>query len=417
MRNVLQDDRYYGRNDMVYPGREQHLELLLRGLQKTNIPLIEFDGTQLLPAAMADDIGIYILIPKIASLLSIDIKTTIAFFFPSLMFLACCFNIWGFINLFRSWQARSIAIAGSLLLAKISLTSMDVYCAPAALALALTPWTLYYLQKEISFGSHIFFLLAGLACALSHYIRGHSGTAFLLFIGVLLILNDKFSLRDKIISLGILVLGFAIVFSYFTTCLYQYQTFIHENLPQYAWVQPHHPFWHTIYAGLGFISNDLNLAFNDTAPGERVFAIDPTFKTSTSAGQWDIPLSHQKYEAILRNEVLHLMKNHTFYIIRVLVAKIGLLLFYLLLFANLGIFFVSCLPSTFIAAFGVALCWSALPGLLAIPNFLYLTGYTTLAGLVGLISLGMAIERDRRYVRDTLTHKYQTLKSKFSAIS
>ncbi len=401
---------------MVYPGREQHLELLLKGLQKTNVPLIEFDGTQLLPAAMADDIGMYILIPKLASLLSWDIKTTIAIFFPALMFIACCFNIWGFLRLFHSWQARCIAIAGSLALAKISLTSMDVYCAPAALVLALTPWALYYLQKEISVGSRFFFLFAGLACGLSHYIRGYSGTTLLLLIGILLLRNHKFSLPDKIISFGTLACGYALVFAYFTSCLNQYQAFVNEELPQYAWVQPHHPFWHTIYAGFGFISNDLNLAFNDTAPGQRVFAIDPTLQTNSSAGPWDIPLSHQKYEAILRAEVFSLIKHHTFYVVRVMVAKFGLLLFYLLLFANFGLFFISCLSASVTTAFGVALCWSALPGLIAIPNFLYLTGYSTLAGLFGLICLSTIADRGPQNLRLGLLQKVSATKNALRSI-
>jgi hypothetical protein len=401
---------------MVYSGREDHLKFLLAGLQKTGVPLIEFDGTQYLPATMADDIGMYILIPKLAALFHWDIPTAIHHFFTGIAAISFCIGALGFLKLFSSWQARTISIVSSLVLTKIALGSMDIYCVPAMIALAVIPWAVVITQQHPRWGHYLFFGLAGSGCWLAHYLRSHSGTAPLLFIGILLLLQSNRSKAQKVMAFICLALGMGAIHLYFANCMQQYLGFVKEHFPHYTWVQPHHPLWHTIYAGLGFISNDLGLRFDDTAPMQAVTAKKPTLINS-QVGPWNIPFSNQEYENILRNEVFTLLTKHTFYVIRVMVAKLGLILFYLLLFANLGLLFLSTLSQSQLIAFALTLMWSALPGLIAIPNFLYLTGYTTIAALLGLVALCKAIERDRSYVKNTITQRYQSLKSRISLMN
>ena len=373
---------------MLYSGREEHLRLMLAGLQKTGVSLIEFDGTQLLPAVIDDDIGIYVLIPKLAQFLQISSAQAITLFFTAICGGAAAVSVVGLWKLYHSWAQRFIATAGVVLLTKVSMTVLDVYCIPAAIALATVPWALYFAnQQKNSWGWYSFLLVAGTACGFAHYIRAHAGIAVILFILSLMIAYKK-SWRSVATSCAILVCGFLPAHLYFSFQKKQYTSFVAQNLPHYAWVQPRHPLWHTIYIGLGFITNDLGLAYSDAVAVNKVKSIAPTAVT-TDIGPWKDTVSTPEYDQIVRAEVLKLLRKHWFFVLRVLAAKMGVILLYLLLFANIGLLaaLLGYIPWRIIIAFGCALSWSMLPGLLAIPWVVYLSGFVTFAGLFSIIGI------------------------------
>jgi len=386
---------------MVYPGREEHLKYLLAGLQKTGIPLVEFDGTQFLPAGMEDDIGMYVLIPKLTLLLNIPLSQAITLFFNVMSYGAAGIGMLGFMHYFTTWPSRIMSILGVCALTIATTTTTDVYRAPAAIVIATIPWALYYLQKQTSLSRYLFLTCAGFACMIAHFIRGHSGSTPAIFMVLLIIVNSYDSWRSKVISIFALVCGALPAYFYFHSCLTKYHTFIQEKLPEYAWVQVQHTFWHTIYAGMGFISNDLGLSFDDGAPHRRVEQVAPQ-AIRPALDPWKVPLHvSAEYETVLRNETIALIKRHTFYVVRVLVAKLGLLLFYLLLFAHVGLWCAwrRVINSSLTIAFTAALSWSALPGILAIPNFLYLTGFISLAGMLGILGTGILIAQQGGYLK------------------
>jgi hypothetical protein len=378
---------------MLYSAREEHLKLMLAGLQKTGISLIEYDGTQLIPAVMDDDLGIYVLIPKLATWLNLALPSAITLFFNSICYGAAAIGILGFCKLYRSWPARIIATAGILILTKLSLIVVDVYSLAAACAVAVVPWALYYYGKRPNWSWYLFFIAIGLGCGFAHYIRAHSGTAPLLFVLTLLALGTQSRLQ-KITALALLLLGTVPAHLFFQHQLRIYHAFVAQELPQYSWVQIRHPFWHTVYIGLGFITNDLGLSYSDAVAINKVRSINP-LALGTDIGPWKQVVSSDTYEQIVRTETIQLFKHHTFYVIRVLAAKAGVLLLYLLLFASLGLLAALYKVHTWHvdAAFGVALAWSALPGILAIPWIVYLAGFVTFAGLYSIVGINDFLTR------------------------
>jgi hypothetical protein len=375
---------------MFYSCREEHLKLILAGLQKTGIPLIEFDGSQIFPALVDDDIGMYVLIPQLAHWFNLPLNSAISLFFGSICYGAALIGVAGFYKLFRSWKSRLIALGGILFLTKLCTMFVEVYCIPAAIAMAIIPWAIYCSSKQKGLSWYSFLFLTGIGCGLAHYVRAHAGTAPLIFL-VTLILFSKSTKKIKAGAFITILAGLLIPAAYFSYALCKNKIFVRQELPDYSQMVIRHPIWHTIYAGFGFITNDFGLFYNDDSATSKVATIDPT--AFTTVGQWKNTVASEKYETVMRSEVLQFIKHHWFYVMRVMAAKAGVLLFYLLLFANFGLLALFRHPLSINVAFATALAWSALPGLIAIPNFLYLTGFITFAVLYCILGLVRFIEK------------------------
>ena len=71
---------------------------------------------------------------------------------------------------------------------------------------------------------------------------------------------------------------------------------------------------------------------------------------------------------------------------RVIFAKLGVIFYYLLLCLIPAVWalFLPYMPARIHIAYWIALLWGALPGILTIPNILYVLGFVTSAWLYGL---------------------------------
>jgi hypothetical protein len=373
----------------MMPCRLKHLQLMLNGLQKTGVSLVEFDGTQLLSASgIEDDCGIYILIPKLALWLQKTIGQSVDIFLTSIALTATTISLLGFFKYYTSWQSRIISWCGVLALSKICFSIHDLYIIPSALALAVVPWTLYYFARSHnSWGKYLFLFFSGAAIGTAHYIRAYSGIAALLFMVPFLIKNSRN--HKSYWTWIVLALGIAGATLFFEHKLHTYRSYLHEHAPHIQATHARHPFWHIVYIGLGFITNDLGISYDDAVGFKKVAAIDPTI-------QGDGVASSEHYEAILQQETLNVIRHHPFYVVRLLVTKLSLILFYLLLFAHVGLLALGrgMVKKTYITAFFLALSWSSLPGLIAIPSFYYLSGFATFAGLLGIIGCHAFLQSD-----------------------
>ena len=85
-----------------------HLKQAFLGYQKTGIPLIDFDGQHLVPSLTSDDIGIYVIIPKIAHYFNASLDFAIPLFFYSIILIPAIIGIIGFFKYYTSFLIRSI---------------------------------------------------------------------------------------------------------------------------------------------------------------------------------------------------------------------------------------------------------------------------------------------------------------------
>jgi hypothetical protein len=144
-----------------------------------------------------------------------------------------------------------------------------------------------------------------------------------------------------------------------------------------------HAFWHSAYIGFGFLSNEYGIKYKDESGIEKVRSISPKTRYLS-----------QEYEGIARAEVFRLIKKHPLFVTQTIFAKLGVILFYFLIFSNLGLVAVALHRKTWqleVAFFG-AMVFNALFGIIAVPDYRYLMGFIAFATLYGIVSLDDAIE-------------------------
>ncbi len=367
----------------IMESRYIHLARALEGYTRTGVALIEYNGTELAPSLPADDIGIYCIIPKIAKVFSLPLDTSIHIFFVGITILASILGAAGFFSLYRSFFTRTISYLGITFLTLYCLQITDVYLAYAVTAIAIIPWALYFTQRN---NNSVFFplftFLAVICIGFFHYIRANSGTAALIFLTLLIVTMPQPKLK-KALLVGLIFLGIIFPVLYFKSVISKTQAYAHQHL-EGRLGDPYHPFWHQMYIGLGFLSNDLGLSYDDSVGFRLVEKSAPNTPYPSAAS-----------EKILKNEVSRLRKEHFIFVVHTVGAKLGITLLYFLLFANFGIFAAFFYPQRWriIFAFFCALAFSALFGIIAIPYRDYLLGFFACATLFGITSINHAVSQ------------------------
>ncbi len=366
----------------LMPVRHDLLQSMLPAYQETGLPFLlkNADGS-FTPLVNADDIGLYLLVPKLMDAFNISLDSALSLFYNGMSIGALIIGSIGSLCLFKKSSQRLIAIAYLLLLTKITTASFDNYRAPAALAIAAIPWALYLLQTTPKMGAYLYLFVLGIAAGSVHYIRSHAGVAPLLFAATLLLFSciSQRAWRQLIFSICWMLAGLAVPITYFKYQQYRYHQFIKTHVPQQTGISQFHGFWHPVLGGLGFLANEFGLSYKDSEIAKKVSERDAS---------WDRE-SGPHYEQIAKAVIIDLAKKHPWFIINTLAAKAGILLMYLIIFANIGLLalWYKPLPWHLSLAFLLALGWSALPGLLAIPITPYLYGFIAISGLLGLVGI------------------------------
>jgi hypothetical protein len=375
-------------------GRYESLKYVLAGVEKTGIPLVQFDGTQFIPTAFSDDIGIYILFPKLMSIFGLSLDQTIIYFNMTLSLTAAALALVGFWKVYSSWSTRLISIAGVLFATKVTLMTEDVYRAPAALTIAALPWAIYFFheQKGSAWARNLFLVLLGFGIGGTHYIRSFGGIPILLFTGVLIVTAWHTKWAHKFGALCLIGLGALVPCLYFYNCLAQYHQFVQKTFPQYAWVQLGHPFWHTVYGGLGFIQNEFGLKQDDAVSLNLVRSIAPDVFEANGFDKSSIPYLRydHRYETILRNAYFKFIISYPHYVLENYFAKAGVICVYILRYVNVGLvaLFLTGLPLNLLIALLAAGSWAVLPGIIAIPSVAaYILTFIVLCILFATLSI------------------------------
>lgn len=396
--------------ESVMPCRYTQLKEALLGYNLSGVPLIGFDGTLYKPTGIADEPGLFYFLPILANLFKVDIDTTIILYSFLITLFSVTIAALGFYRLFSTRASKIIALAAisAFALYALSLGNFS-FTYSAAGALATIPWGLYFLTKKqgrVTAGTIAFILLAGLCIHLANFLRSHAGTPILIFLVCIIIGSAHLQKKHKILLIGLLI---SIVFlgnlhsqslikqreKYLalhaksfrlptvTEALEKPVLIVSANKLAPESIIPAHPFWHTIYIGLGYLSNNYGLVYLDECAMLRVAKINP-----------NVAYLSKEYEKNLRDLTLRVFLLDPFFVFSTLFAKAGHIFMYLLIYANIGLFFILLRPpeKEVNAAFILALLFCALNGLLVMPYINYLIGFCAFAVCYGLIGINQILD-------------------------
>ena len=356
----------------IMPSRLENIDRAIQGYEQTGVSLIYFDKNGLSPAGVNDEIGVYYFIPLAARLFDLNAQQAAFCFYYAIIGFSFVLSFVGACFLFRSWVSRGLALLGLTWLGIISINSGTVYGVPPATVVAVLPWFLYFSNKTQL--TPIFLgvgFLSGVTIGFSHSIRINGAAGLLLFIGTGITFLIQHSLKEKLKLVAAIALGLLVPILCFSTESFQ---------P----MEQRYLFWHSIYIGFGYLNNPLGIEYDDSAAADKVRSISPDTETFSS-----------EYAEILKEEVFQLIRYHKNFVLHTIFAKIGVMLFFFLYSANLGLIAAYYYPKKWAleSTFLVAILFSTAPGILVMPYRRYILGYMAFSLFYGLVSLNEAVEQ------------------------
>lgn len=372
---------------MMMEYRVGALQQAVAGFLQTGVLLVAKTTGGLIPAGLTDDLGLYAVVPLIAAAFGLTAtQATTAFLLGSIA-VASVVAFWAIV---RATDDLRVRLYGTLLvvaLALLALQTWDVYVYLIAVPLLCMPWLLTLSRSEGISRIMMWTLpLAGFIIGFGHMVRSHSGTPVVLAILALVALDSKAGVGRKLVALGGLAVGIALVIGLFSGLVAARDTYLTREVPRYEIEASGHPFWHSVYIGLGYVPNEMVPEYRDEVAVAKVNEIAP-----------GTPYLSPKYEAILKAEVFRIARQEPGFVIRQVLAKIPPTVKWPLIFGNIGLllFFWSRPPVRLWAGFTAGLAFESLFGVLVIPSAAYLVGLASFSAVVAIIGATRYTEQPR----------------------
>ena len=363
----------------VMPSRLQDLTASLAGYSQTHLHFVATTAHGLGAGAVGNDLGGFFAIISLAAHFGWSVQTAASVFLTSIVLIGFVASLIGVTRLWRGSRYYWWSVAGITLLTLISYKVGDVYVASSAAVLGITPYILLMLRKtRITPGKLWGFFFCGLLCGIANSIRADAGTTIILF-AILGVLVTAFSWKGRTFLVLALLVGAILPSLYFNQLVRDRDAYLTSTQPDYVQTITAHPLWHTAYIGFGYLHNDQGLAYLDEVGMAKVASIDPT-----------VAYLSPRYEDILRQQTLTLIRTQPLFAIQTIFSKLGiLLLLYLPFFGNYGLWqaFRKRLGGKVYYPFYGAMAFAALAGIIAIPDLRYVLGFAALALFYGLTIL------------------------------
>jgi len=363
----------------IMPTRYEQLEATLGGLKATGVTLLRVENGAFVAAGMNDDPGIYVFVPWIARTFDLSVQQAADAFFIAILAAATLAGLIGLWFWSRKPLVRAYGSVAILAMAYAAFRIGDVYLLPYAVPVAFVPWLMHVTRDRV-LSPRTPWLLAtvGLAGGCANAIRGHSATATALFALVLIATCTASSVVRRAAAILVLTTAFALVALSFGQLEQSRDAFLAQQARSLAVDRLGHPFWHTAYIGLAYVDNPFVAEYSDVVAYEAVERLEPGVQRLSA-----------QYERVLRDEYVRLAKEEPLFFGRSYGAKLLALLRDFVIFLNVGLVMLLLArpPKRVLAAFAVAIPFSALPGLIAIPRRDYLLGYYTLCALFAIVAV------------------------------
>jgi hypothetical protein len=350
--------------------REIWLKYTIEGFNRSGVNLVAFDGAHFSVAGFGDDSGLYLFVPVIARWFNLQLVTAANLFLLGSVALGVSV---GFVGLAKYTTTRfALAFAFWQLTWFTALLCFfgDIYVFEGLVVIAIVPWLFYLLEEYNSLTSlAVFCVLVGPVIGTAFLIRGYAGGSVIILSVGLIALESGATKLHRMMAILLLLLS---------TCTpFLIAQHFYRERDQFLRSQPHsivygarHPFWHTVYIGMGFVPNSYVPGYQDKFAGDKAKELVP-------AAQYLSP----EYESALRGEVFRIARASPLLMLEEITAKAGVILVLLLLAINFGIMYVGHESRTVKLTFGAAILFESSIGLLAIPNPKYLFGLIALAAL------------------------------------
>jgi hypothetical protein len=269
----------------------------------------------------------------------------------------------------------------------------DVYLFNSITPIALVPLLFHAVRFSSDRLVLAAFAASGVLAGISNLIRSHSGTAVLIFAATVIVLTNR-SKTWKAGALGIVLVGAVLAPLAMKGLVLHRDAYLASHVASYEPREVGHPFWHSIYIGLGFVQNPYGIQYRDEVADQKVRSISPGARYLS-----------EEYETILRQAVLSLVVKDPYFVVRSLLGKAR---------ATARIF-VDSVPTILLAIMLCSLAtaplgrqpflvwsllagglFSALPGVLVWPWISYMNGAIAFALLYVLYLLAEWSDRERR---------------------
>lgn len=375
---------------MIQGSRYAHLLEAVEGMSRSGKDLVAFNGHAFVAAGSRDDLGLYWLIPRLVKWLPLSVTSAIEVWFWTLFVGSVLFALLGIGKLFQRLRERVVAyiFLGSFAVFLITTRQLidDIYLISALVSLALIPWGLWFWKTSQSRRRWMYFaLISGMVVSVANILRSQAGIPTLTLIGMLLWLQRE-RWKQKVILTMVFILGVIIPLVPLRQALVARDDFLKKQERTYQSSPARHIVWHTAYIGFGFLSNPYGIEYNDEVALKKVASIDTK-----------VPYLSYDYERILKRETLTLIRAQPFFAFTTWTAKGGVILSYVIIFANLGLiaWWFRVKDWRMEIAFFAAILASTLTGFVAVPWFGYLLGLMSVAMWYGVYSINSAIAQRR----------------------
>lgn len=265
----------------------------------------------------------------------------------------------------------------------------DVYVISSATALALIPLALYFVHKQKDdWKLPLFFFCLGVFAGLSNYVRTHSGTLVLVFVGILIVGYSRAAWGRRLFFISLILAGYLVPVTYFSPIIKERDAFFRAYEPEGSKLTiGAHVIWFNVYIGLGFLDNPYGLAYRDEIATQKYKSVLP-----------DAQGSNTETEKVLKKAVFDFVQAHPGFVAKTLLAKTIYILGYLLIYANLGLYVRWRRRGPIFGewAFLGAMAFGSLNGLLIIPHPSYLLGFGAVATIY---SIWIVIDQRRQLDR------------------
>ena len=360
------------------------------GLSCTGVPLVAFDGLRYRRAGGEDDPGLYYFVPKLMRISHLSTAAAVDLTLIGIVLFGSGIGLLGFMRTARTALGRRVGIIAFLLLTIVELMAGDIYVINAAPAIACVPWVLYFAtRKRLAPSAVIFFALLGLASLMANFFRAYAGVGLILFTLAAVIGVYEMKTAGKIVLLAAFLAASAGAQIFFGHLYRQRSAFLGQYDTAFESSQVH-PFWHSVYIGLGYVKNSDVPAYADRIAATRVKLLRP-----------NAAYLSREYEQVLKRETLELAKRRPALILENVLVKLAVILGFCICAANVGLYAARLArkPVWLELAFWAAMAFNSLFGILVVPSAKYLLGLIAFAALYGAYSIEYASEQPQLRTR------------------
>jgi hypothetical protein len=338
---------------------------------------------------VTDDEGIYVYLPLLSRFFGVaDPVAMLRYSYVALMGLTTSIYPIVFYKLTRS-RLAGLAAPVLLLLCVRSFRFVDIYWIPAWGMLTFLP-LIYLLARDWPRFGLLSLAALSLVASWLTSIRSEAGLPIVIAAAIVL-LARRWRWWRVLPALALLAVTYISINTFMLSAIRAHREHWLGSSALGREQPTSHPFWHTVYIGVGYLPNSYGLKYFDTTAIDRVRRVDPNVRYLSP-----------RYETILREAYFGLVRDHPVwvasqYAAKALVATADTAPYLLLVLLTMPAMLLLG-PERRIRRRWVMLTLPALiimflPSLVAIPLQTYEQGLYGVVGLLGILGLCCVLER------------------------